>query len=75
MAIHRRQFLTYLTTIATLSALPHSVRAAITSRIAAQFGHIPASTAIHRVISAGPPTDQLLLALAPENYWVFPLLI
>lgn len=67
MAIHRRQFLTYLTTIAALSALPNRVRAAITSRIAAQFGHIPASTAIHRVISAGPPTDQLLLALAPEK--------
>lgn len=67
MAIHRRQFLTYLTTIATLSALPNTVRAAITSRIAAQFGHIPASTTIHRVISAGPPTDQLLLALAPEK--------
>lgn len=67
MAIHRRQFLTYLTTIATLSALPHSVRAAITSRIAAQFGHIPEPTMINRVISAGPPTDQLLLALAPEK--------
>ncbi|MBG3131076.1 iron ABC transporter substrate-binding protein [Proteus mirabilis] len=67
MAIHRRQFLTYLSTFAVLSALPHTVRAAITSRIAAQFGHIPASTAIHRVISAGPPTDQLLLALAPEK--------
>lgn len=67
MAIHRRQFLTYLTTIAALSALPHSVRAAITSRIAAQFGHIPAPSAIYRVISAGPPTDQLLLALAPEK--------
>ena len=67
MAINRRLFLTYLTTIATLSALPHSVRAAITSRIAAQFGHIPAPDAIHRVISAGPPTDQLLLALTPEK--------
>ncbi|MEQ4924332.1 iron ABC transporter substrate-binding protein [Proteus hauseri] len=67
MAINRRLFLTYLTTIATLSALPHSVRAAITSRIAAQFGHIPAPDAINRVISAGPPTDQLLLALAPEK--------
>ncbi|MBI6339943.1 iron ABC transporter substrate-binding protein [Proteus sp. PR00224] len=67
MAIPRRQFLTYLATIATLSALPHSVRAAITSRIVAQFGHIPVSATIHRVISAGPPTDQLLLALAPEK--------
>lgn len=67
MAIHRRQFLTYLTTIAALSALPHSVRAAITSRIAAQFGHIPEPSYIHRVISAGAPTDQLLLALVPEK--------
>ena len=67
MPIHRRQFLTYLTTIAALSALPHSVRAAITSRIAAQFGHLPEPSYIHRVISAGAPTDQLLLALVPEK--------
>ncbi len=41
MAIHRRQFLSYLTTLAALSALPRCARAAITSRIAAQFGVLP----------------------------------
>ncbi|HEK0623455.1 MAG: iron ABC transporter substrate-binding protein [Proteus mirabilis] len=67
MAIHRRQFLSYLTALAALSALPRCVRAAVTSRIAAQFGVLPTPENIHRVISAGPPTDQLLLALVPEK--------
>ncbi|RLR52059.1 ABC transporter ATP-binding protein, partial [Pseudomonas aeruginosa] len=39
----------------------------MTSRIAAQFGHLSEPSQIHRVISAGAPTDQLLLALAPEK--------
>ncbi|HDT0720938.1 TPA: ABC transporter substrate-binding protein [Proteus mirabilis] len=67
MAIHRRQFLSYLTTLAALSALPRYARAAATSRIAAQFGVLPTPENIQRVISAGPPTDQLLLALVPEK--------
>ncbi|UXJ03920.1 hypothetical protein N6Y36_01695 [Morganella morganii] len=31
------------------------------------YGQLPPPEAIHRVVSSGPPTDQLLFAVAPEK--------
>lgn len=67
MAIHRRQFLSYLATLAALSALPRCARAAITSRIAAQFGVLPTPENIHRVISAGPPNRPTVVGFSTRK--------
>lgn len=66
MGINRRQFLSYLAVFSTLSFLP-SVFAQVVNRIVGRFGQIPKPHDIHRVVSAGPPADILLLALAPEK--------
>lgn len=66
MGISRRTFLSYLAAFSTLPLLP-SVFAQPSDRIAGRFGQLPAPHEIRRVISAGPPADMLLLALAPEK--------
>lgn len=66
MGINRRTFLSYLAALSALPLLPASFAHAF-DRIAGRFGQIPNPSDIQRVISAGPPADLLLLALAPEK--------
>ncbi|AOR63462.1 iron ABC transporter substrate-binding protein [Pectobacterium wasabiae] len=66
MGMNRRAFLSYLAALSALPLLPASFAYAF-DRIAGRFGQIPAPSDIRRVISAGPPADMLLLALAPEK--------
>ncbi|XEI47022.1 hypothetical protein NMC94_02545 [Morganella morganii] len=47
-----------------------ALSAAATPETASQvfiYGQLPPPEAIHRVVSSGPPTDQLLFAVAPEK--------
>nr|WP_314264801.1 iron ABC transporter substrate-binding protein [uncultured Moellerella sp.] len=66
MGINRRTFLKSCAAVATLNYLP-SFMSQATSLDPNLFGILPAAENIQRVISAGPPSDLLLYALAPEK--------
>ncbi|MGO2304106.1 MAG: ABC transporter substrate-binding protein [Providencia sp.] len=66
MAINRRHFIKSCVTLSAFYCLPSFAKTH--SKIEeAFFGKRPISTEIQRVISAGPPSDLLLFALAPEK--------
>lgn len=64
----RRELLCGMLAGSCLSLLPDVISAAETSSmIVGKFGHVPAPGVIKRIVSAGPPSDILLLSLAPEK--------
>ncbi len=65
MAINRRQFIKSSAVLSAFYCLPSFAQRRKVEE--ALFGLLPAANKIQRVISAGPPSDLLLFALAPEK--------
>lgn len=65
MAINRRQFIKSSAILSAFYCLPSFAQNRKVEE--ALFGLLPAANKIQRVISAGPPSDLLLFALAPEK--------
>ncbi|MGL5952525.1 iron-hydroxamate transporter substrate-binding subunit [Providencia rustigianii] len=64
MTMNRRRFLQSCAALAVFYYLPAFSREKIAEAL---FGQLPTAENLQRVISAGPPADLLLFALAPEK--------
>lgn len=64
MGMNRRHFIQSCTVLAAFYSLPAFSRSPVAEAL---FGTLPANGNIQKVITAGPPADLLMFALAPEN--------
>ncbi|HHR6079672.1 TPA: ABC transporter substrate-binding protein [Providencia alcalifaciens] len=64
MAMNRRHFIQSCAVLAAFYSLPAFSRSPVAEAL---FGNLPTNGNIQKVITAGPPADLLMFALAPEK--------